>query len=92
MRRNYDIFEILPDGSREWRSQIQGQFESRRKLHELAEHSKNKFLAIESQTNEILPATSRRSMGRHQQKSEETRARRPLLDRNAVAPVDSGRR
>ena len=91
MRRNYDIFETLPDGSREWRGQVQGQFEARRKLHELAEHSTNKFLAIESLTNQILPAMVHRSLGRHRLKSGKSKIRRPtkrLLDRNAVAPAD----
>lgn len=47
MLRNFDIFEIFPDGSITWRASAVGQFEAKRKLQELAEHSENEFLAVD---------------------------------------------
>jgi len=47
MRSEYDIFEKLSDGSSIWRVCVLGQYDAERKLQELAEHSVNKFFAIE---------------------------------------------
>jgi hypothetical protein len=55
MLRNFDIIEKAPDGSKIWRTCVFGQFEAERKLQELAEHSKNEFLAIDIQSGEPLP-------------------------------------
>jgi hypothetical protein len=53
--RNFDIFEKAPDGSMIWRTCVFGKFEAERKLHELAEHSKNQFLAVDIESGEPLP-------------------------------------
>ena len=53
--RNFDIFEKTPDGSLIWRTCVFGKFEAERKLHELAEHSKNQFLAVDIESGEPLP-------------------------------------
>jgi hypothetical protein len=53
--RNFDIFEKAPDGSMIWRTCVFGKFEAERKLHELAEHSKNQFLAVDIESGESLP-------------------------------------
>ena len=55
MMRNFDIFEKAPDGSMIWRTCVFGKFEAERKLHELAEHSKNQFLAVDIESGEPLP-------------------------------------
>jgi hypothetical protein len=55
MVRNFDIIEKFPDGSMIWRTCVLGQFEAERKLQELAEHSKNEFLAVDIQSGEPLP-------------------------------------
>jgi len=55
MLRNFDIIEKFPDGSMIWRTCVFGQFEAERKLQELAEHSKNEFLAIDIESGEPLP-------------------------------------
>lgn len=55
MVRNFDIIEKFPDGSMIWRTCVFGQFEAERKLQELAEHSKNEFLAVDVASGEPLP-------------------------------------
>jgi hypothetical protein len=55
MVRNFDIIEKFPDGSMNWRTCVLGQFAAERKLQELAEHSKNEFLAVEIESGEPLP-------------------------------------
>ncbi len=54
MRRNYDIFERFPDGSSLWQACVQGQFDTQRKIQELAEHSKNEFFALDLTSNATL--------------------------------------
>lgn len=55
MLRNFDIFEKATDGSMIWRTCVFGKFEAERKLDELAEHSKNQFLAVDIESGEPLP-------------------------------------
>jgi hypothetical protein len=55
MRRDFDIFENFPDGSKVWRTFVSGEFEAKRKLQELTEHSNNEFSAIDIQAGENLP-------------------------------------
>jgi hypothetical protein len=55
MLRNFDIIEKFSDGSMMWRACVFGKFEAERKLQELAEHSKNEFLAVDIQSGEPLP-------------------------------------
>jgi hypothetical protein len=43
MERDYDIFEILPDGSPMWREAIHGHEAAIRKMKELAARSPNAF-------------------------------------------------
>lgn len=54
MKRTYDIFEKLPDGSSIWRACVPGKFDAQRKLQELAEHSDNEFFAIDLKSREYL--------------------------------------
>jgi hypothetical protein len=58
MLRNFDIFEKFPDGSLTWRACAFGQYEAKRKLQELAEHSENEFLAVDIESGEPLPAVT----------------------------------
>ena len=64
MRREYDIFEKFPDGSIVWRVCVRGQFEAKRKVKELAEHSGNEFVAIDIQAEELPQAKPMRSNSR----------------------------
>jgi len=59
MKRDYDIFERLPDGSTVWRAWVSGQFETQRKIQELAEHSGNEFIAIDIQAGMPLASNPR---------------------------------
>ncbi len=54
IRRNFDIFEKLPNGSITWRTCVFGRYEAERKLQELTEHSNNEFVAIDIQSGERL--------------------------------------
>ncbi len=58
MQRNFDIFEKFPDGSTTWRTCVSGQFETDRKLAELAEHSENEFVAVDIQAGNRFPANA----------------------------------
>lgn len=55
MRPDYDIFEKFPDGSFIWRACVSGQFHTRRKMQDLAEHSENEFMAVDIKAGELLP-------------------------------------
>ena len=55
MRRDYDIFEKLPDGSLMWRLCVSGSYDAERKLQDLAEHSENEFFAIDVLAGDLLP-------------------------------------
>lgn len=55
VRREFDIFEIFPDGLITWRASAFGQFETERKLQELAEHSDNEFFAVDILAGESWP-------------------------------------
>ena len=58
MRRVYDVFERFPDGSTLWRACVPGRYESKRKMHELAEHSGNEFFLIDILAEDLLPTVS----------------------------------
>jgi len=73
MKPEYDIFEKLPDGSSNWRACVSGQYETERKLQELAEHSQNEFFAIEINSRRlqpflVLPNNSREHITRRSQR------------------------
>ena len=55
MHRDYDIFERFPDGTSVWRGCVSGQYETERKLHELAEHSENEFFVMDIRSGEVVP-------------------------------------
>jgi hypothetical protein len=61
MRRDYDIFEKFTDGSSIWRACVSGRFDAQRKMQELAEHSENKFVAIDIKAGKLLPFNLARS-------------------------------
>ena len=68
MLRGFDISEKFPTGSTIWRICVSGQFEAKRKLQELAEHSSNEFLAIDIQAGKplfiVTPQKSRQTIKR----------------------------
>ena len=54
MKRAYNLFEKLPDGSTLWHACIIGRFEANRRLQEFAEHSENDFFLIEIPGEDFL--------------------------------------
>jgi hypothetical protein len=52
---NFNIFEVLPDGSRRWRTCVSGHYQKDRWLQELAEMSCNEFFALDLATGKTLP-------------------------------------
>jgi len=53
-RRDFDIFEKLPDGSLRLRGSVIGKYQAERKIHEFAETSANEFFAIDPITQELI--------------------------------------
>jgi hypothetical protein len=56
MTRNYDLFEILPDGSPIWKELVSGHDEAIRKLQELAKQTKNEVRVMHLATKTIIAA------------------------------------
>jgi hypothetical protein len=52
----YNIFEVLPDGSLKWRARASGSYDKARKLQEFAESSENRFHALDIAAPETRPA------------------------------------
>ncbi len=67
-RQNFDLFEILPDGSSIWRTFASGQIDAQQKLQNLADHSENEFCSVDIETGELLPFRLARSNSRNQLK------------------------
>jgi hypothetical protein len=54
MNRDYDLFEILPDGSPIWKELVSGHGEAIRKPQELAKQTKNEVRLMHVPTNTII--------------------------------------
>ena len=54
VRRDYDLFEHLPDGSELWRRHVQGLLEAQRELLEMSKTTKNDCFAMHLKTKEIV--------------------------------------
>ena len=52
--REYDIFEIFPDGSAEWHACVAGLDRACAKLQELSGGSANEFFAIHTPSRQIV--------------------------------------
>jgi hypothetical protein len=51
---NFDIFEMLLNGSITWRTWVFGRYEAECKFHELTDHLNSEFVAIDIQSGERL--------------------------------------
>lgn len=60
MDREYDVFEIFPDGTHIWRAFVRGLIEARARVAELSETSSNEFYAIHTPSKEIVAGSARR--------------------------------
>lgn len=56
MERQYDLFEILPDGSPVWRATISGHENAILKLKELAAQTANEVRVMHLPSNSIIAA------------------------------------
>jgi hypothetical protein len=54
VKRGYDLFEQLPDGSELWRRHVQGLLEAQRELLEMSKTTKNDCFAMHFKTKEIV--------------------------------------
>ena len=54
MDRNYDLFEILPDGSPIWKCAVAGHENAVQQLRELARHTTNELRIVHLSTNTII--------------------------------------
>ena len=54
MDREYDVFEIFPDGTHIWRAFVRGLVDARARVVELSEGSANEFYAIHTPTKEVV--------------------------------------
>ena len=61
MDREYDVFEIFPDGTHIWRAFVRGLVDARARVVELSEGSQNEFYAIHTPTKEVVANTPKRA-------------------------------
>jgi hypothetical protein len=61
--RQYDLFEILPDGSPVWRVTITGHQSAIEKLQELAKQTANEVRAMHLPTKTLIAAMNAREPG-----------------------------
>jgi hypothetical protein len=59
VHREYDVFEIFPDGAHIWRAFVRGLLEARARVVELSQASSNEFYAIHTPTKEIVANSSK---------------------------------
>jgi hypothetical protein len=52
--RNYDLFEILPDGSPLWKCAVTGHENAVRQLRELASHTDNEVRIMHLASNTVI--------------------------------------
>lgn len=57
MERDYDLFEVLPDGAPVWRQMVAGRENAFRKLGELSEQTPNEFRLMHVLTNTVIAST-----------------------------------
>ncbi len=55
--REYDVFEIFPDGTHIWRAFVRGLLEARARVVELSQTSSNEFYAIHTPTKEVVSSS-----------------------------------
>ncbi len=59
MDRDYDLFEVFPDGSLIWRGSVTGHEKAIRRLQELAALTDNEFRVMHVPTNTLIASTKR---------------------------------
>jgi hypothetical protein len=61
MNREYDAFEVLPDGSLIWRATVRGHEDAVKKLQEVAKDSPNEFRLMHVPTKTVIAAIRAKS-------------------------------
>lgn len=56
MERDYDLFEVLPDGSAIWKEAVHGHENAIRKLRELSVRTKNEVRLMHVLSNTLIAA------------------------------------
>lgn len=69
MRRDYDTYEKLPDGSISLRASVRGHFNAKRKVQGLMELLENEFLVIDGQATQVSSAELKRGTSRPSMRS-----------------------
>jgi hypothetical protein len=59
MDREYDLFEVFPDGSLIWRGSVTGHEKAIQRLRELAELTENEFRVMHTLTNTLIASLKR---------------------------------
>ena len=59
MDREYDLFEVFPDGSLVWRDSVTGHEKAIQRLRELAVLTDNEFRVMHAPTNALIASTKR---------------------------------
>ena len=54
MEREYDLFEVFPDGSLVWRDSVTGHENAIRRLRELVDLTDNEFRVMHLSTNTLI--------------------------------------
>jgi hypothetical protein len=61
MNREYDAFEVLPDGTLIWRATVKGREDAAEKLQQVAKDSPNEFLLMHVPTKTVIAAIKAKS-------------------------------
>lgn len=60
MNRQYDLFEVLQDGSKMWKTSASGREAALKKIVELEANSANRIVAIHLETRETITPSGER--------------------------------
>jgi hypothetical protein len=60
MDRDYDLFEVFPDGTLIWRDSVTGHENAIRRLKELAELTPNELRVMHILTNSLIASLNKR--------------------------------
>jgi hypothetical protein len=61
MNREYDAFEVLPDGTLMWKATVKGHEDALKKLKEIAKGSPNEFRLMHVPTKTVIAAINSKS-------------------------------
>jgi hypothetical protein len=61
MNREYDAFEVLPDGTLVWRGTVVGHEDALKKLKEIAKGNTNEFRLMHVPTKTVIAAINSKS-------------------------------